>query len=351
MKLNDFDFELPESAIAQQPITPRDAAKLLHVRGNGLSDRRIGDLAELLKPGDILVINNSKVIPARLFGKRGMMNIEILLHRRIAENEWEVFARPLKRLRIGNQIMFAENFSATVSGIRDDGLAEITFDMPSQGMMEKIMRHGHMPLPPYIKRPKDGSADSAEDRQRYQTVYARHEGSVAAPTAGLHFTENLLARLKDKGVQLAEVTLHVGAGTFQPVKTESIAEHKMHAEWASLGPDVAEKINAARATGGRVIAVGTTVARVLESVAGEDGILKAWQGETRIFITPGYRFKVVDALLTNFHLPKSTLFMLVCAFAGMVQMKKSYHHAIQNGYRFYSYGDACFLEKKNNESS
>jgi S-adenosylmethionine:tRNA ribosyltransferase-isomerase len=341
MNLADFDFELPESCIAQHPAAEREAARLLYIGAEGLADRHIRDVVDLCRPGDVWVFNNSKVIPARLYGKRGDMKVEILLHKRCGPTSWEVFARPLKRLRVDDEIIFADDFMARVIAKKDNGLAELQFDGDAPHVMASIMRYGLMPLPPYIKRDKK----EADDETRYQTVYAKYEGSVAAPTAGLHFTQDLLTKLKEKGAAIAYVTLHVGAGTFQPVKVENIAEHVMHAEWVELSADAAHTINTAKQKGGRVVAVGTTSTRVLESIADDSGGLSAWQGDTSIFITPGYRFKCVDVLMTNFHLPKSTLFMLVCAFAGMERMKAAYQHAITHNYRFYSYGDACFLEK------
>lgn len=344
MNLSDFDFELPESNIAQNPATPRDSAKLLYIGEGGMTDRRISDLLDYCRAGDVWVFNNSKVIPARLYGKRGEVKIEILLHKRLKGNSWEAFARPMKRLHVGDEIVFAEDFTAHVKLIKENGLAELEFAGSAEHIMASIMQHGLMPLPPYIKR----NQKVDDDAVRYQTVYAKHEGSVAAPTAGLHFTNELLQKMQERGISLAYVTLHVGAGTFQPVKTENIAEHVMHSEWVELSAQTAEAINNAKQNGGRVVAVGTTSTRVLESIADDDGRVKAWQGDTSIFITPGYRFKIVDVLMTNFHLPKSTLFMLVCAFAGVKRMKAAYQQAIHNNYRFYSYGDACFLEHAKN---
>lgn len=341
MNLSDFDFQLPESAIAQHPAVPRDSARLLYI-SKQLEDKRVTDLVDLCCPGDVWVLNNSKVIPARLYGRRGEMKVEILLHKRLTPTDWEVFARPLKRLHLGDDIIFADDFKARVLAKDENGLASIQFDGSAQHIMASIMRYGLMPLPPYIKR----NEKVADDAICYQTVYAQHEGSVAAPTAGLHFTDALLNKLKEKGATIVTVTLHVGAGTFQPVKVEDISQHVMHSEWVELTAEAAAAINTAKEKGGRIVAVGTTSTRVLESVAGEDGRVKAWQGDTSIFITPGYRFKIVDALMTNFHLPKSTLFMLVSAFAGTQAMRAAYQHAIQNGYRFYSYGDACFIESK-----
>ncbi len=341
MKLSLFDFELPEACIATHPVEPRDAAKLLHVEGDALGDRVVKELPDLLNAGDILVFNDSKVIPARLFGVRGEMKVELLLHQtREQGGEWTAFARPTKRLREGDTIQIAEGFSAELVAKQPDGQVRIRFNVPQTELFARLQQHGHMPLPPYIKRP-----DEDTDKERYQTVYAREEGSVAAPTAGLHFTPDLLERLKAKGVQLAYVTLHVGAGTFQPVKVEDTDDHQMHSEWATISAATAEQINAARAAGGKVIAVGTTSLRILETVADEAGDLRAFSGATNIFITPGYAFKIVDRLMTNFHLPKSTLFMLVSAFVGLDKMQRAYKYARENGYRFYSYGDSSLLEK------
>lgn len=338
--LSDFDFYLPPEAIAQNPAEPRDSARLLQVVGRVLHDRRVADLPGLLREGDVLVVNNSKVIPARLFGRRGAVEVEILLHHRLDGQRWEAFARPLRRLQAGQAILFADDFSAKVEQV-GNGLLVLSFDREAAEIPALLERYGLMPLPPYIRREKEGHT---EDRTRYQTVYAKEEGSVAAPTAGLHFTPELLAQLKARGVQQEEVTLHVGAGTFQPVKTENIAEHVMHAEVMEVASNVAARINRAKKEGRRIIAVGTTAARVLESRTDERGVLQAGHGETRLFITPGYRFKMADALITNFHLPKSTLLMLVAALAGRERILAAYQHAIKNGYRFYSYGDACFVE-------
>ena len=340
MKVELFDFDLPEECIAHYPAEPRDSAKLLHVHQNDLADYIVRDLPDLLDAGDVIVFNNSKVIPARLFGKRVEMKVELLLHQRKPSGEWTAFARPTKRLRVGEVIVIAEGLSAEVTAKQEDGQIRVRFNVEDADLFRLLEQHGHMPLPPYIRR-----EDEATDHENYQTVYAKHEGSVAAPTAGLHFTPELLAGLEEKGVQTAEVTLHVGAGTFQPVKVEDTDAHQMHTETAEISAEVAAKINAARAAGGKVVCVGTTSLRILETVADEDGNLSAFAGETDIFITPGYRFKIVDRLMTNFHLPKSTLFMLVSAFAGREQMIAAYSHAIENRYRFYSYGDGSLLEK------
>ncbi|MBN8543516.1 MAG: tRNA preQ1(34) S-adenosylmethionine ribosyltransferase-isomerase QueA [Alphaproteobacteria bacterium] len=338
MRVALFDFNLPPERIAYTPAEPRESAKLLHV-SDTLSDKHIADVPEFLDAGDIVVFNNSKVIPARLFTNVGEKQVEVLLHRKLADG-WSAFAKPARKLKEGMTLTFGENFHAEVTGRTEDGQVLLRFEKSGSELHLLLERYGHMPLPPYISRD-----DTAEDKTNYQTVYARHEGSVAAPTAGLHFTQNLLEKIKSKGVQTAFVTLHVGAGTFQPVKVEDTAEHVMHHEWAEITQETADAINAARAAGGRVIAVGTTSLRILETVAAEDGILKPYSGDTNIFITPGYRFRIVDRLMTNFHLPKSTLFMLVSAFAGLEKMQQAYAHAIANQYRFYSYGDACLLER------
>ncbi len=341
MRVSQFDFHLPEDRIAQQAVEPRDAAKLLVV-GDVLEDRIVSDLTEYLRPNDVLVFNDTRVIPARLFGKRGDAQIEVFLHKPLGQGVWEALAKPAKRLKNDDDIVFSESFCGTVKHKREDGFVEIAFPYSDTELMQLIHTHGVTPLPPYIKRDKE---KHTEDEARYQTVYAKHDGSVAAPTAGLHFTENLLTHIRDKGVHMAFVTLHVGAGTFLPVKVEDTNQHVMHTERAMVSAETAAVINAAKQLGGRVIAVGTTSMRTLESAADEDGVLHPYHSETGIFITPGYRFKICDMLMTNFHLPKSTLFMLVSAFSGLERMKSAYAHAIQNHYRFYSFGDACLLYK------
>lgn len=338
MKVSLFDFTLPDGHIAITPAEPRDSARLLHVTDE-LSDRIVRDLPQLLDPGDILVFNDSRVIPARLFTKVGEKQIEVLLHRALGDGHWSAFARPAKKLKADMDVLFAPNFSATIEGRTEDGQVILRFHRP-ETLFDDLRAHGHMPLPPYIDR-----ADTDADKTSYQTMYAAHDGSVAAPTAGLHFTPELMAALKARGVKQAFVTLHVGAGTFQPVKVDDTDEHVMHREWIALTQEAADAINTTRQAGGKVVAVGTTSLRILESLAAEDGGLKAQTGDTGIFITPGYRFKVVDRLMTNFHLPKSTLFMLVSAFAGLDRMQAAYQHAIEGGYRFYSYGDTSLLER------
>ncbi|CUU42376.1 S-adenosylmethionine:tRNA ribosyltransferase-isomerase [Blastochloris viridis] len=337
-----------------RPAEPRDAARLLVVRpGSGLEDRAVRDLTELLRPGDALVFNDTKVIPAELVGVRvrseAVATVHFNLHKRIAPDRWLAFARPAKRLKIGDHVRFGTvseaivcemaGLDAEVATKGDGGEVELRFAFSGVALDEAIARHGHVPLPPYIASKR---SEDARDRADYQTVFARHDGSVAAPTAGLHFTPELLARLDARGISQHFVTLHVGAGTFLPVKTEDVHAHRMHAEWGEVSAATAEALAATRARGGRIIAVGTTSARLLETAA-RSGTLQPFAGETDIFITPGYRFRAVDALMSNFHLPKSTLFMLVSAFSGLATMRAAYAHAIDTGYRFYSYGDASLL--------
>ena len=341
MKVELFDFELPPERIAQTPAEPRDSARLLEVRPDALADRAILDLPDLLNPGDLLVFNDTRVIPARLNGHRGEVAVEVLLHKAEADGTWLAFARPGKRLKPGQTIRFAEDFAAEILEKREGGELRLAFS-GAPDLLEALKRHGSMPLPPYIR---GGKAEPA-DAERYQTIYAREEGAVAAPTAGLHFTERLIAALEARGIGTEFVTLHVGAGTFLPVKVDNTADHRMHAEWGSIDADTAARITATKRQGGRVVAVGTTSLRLLESAAAEDGSVPAFAGDTSIFITPGYRFRAVDLLMTNFHLPRSTLFMLVSAFAGLERMQSAYKHAIEAGYRFYSYGDACLLHPK-----
>ena len=338
MRVDEFDFALPRAAIAARPAAPRDSARLLDLTC-GLTHRSVSALPRLLRPGDVAVFNDTRVIPARLVGRRGAVRIEVTLHRRLCERRWRAFAKPARRLRPGDRIRFAEDFTAVVEA-RDGPEASLSFDRGGAALERALRRHGAMPLPPYIRRGAD-----ERDRQDYQTVFARHDGAVAAPTAGLHFTDRLLAALAVRGVTRHFVTLHVGAGTFLPVSAEDTADHAMHAETGVVAPAVAAAINRARQAGGRVLAVGTTVVRLLESAAGEDGAVGAFSGAVDLFIAPGYRFKTVDLMLTNFHLPRSTLFMLVCAFAGTERMKAAYEQALAAGYRFYSYGDACLLAR------
>ncbi len=352
MNLSDFDFHLPAERIAQRPAQPRDAARLLHV-GAELADLGVRDLPRLLAPGDLLVVNDTRVIPARLIGRKGAGKVEVTLHRQAGPASWYAFAKPAKKLRPGDRIDFAaegfaaeafaaDAFAAEVAEKGDGGEVRLNFDRAGSDLLAALHGHGIMPLPPYIKRAEGADA---QDRADYQTVYAAREGAVAAPTAGLHFTPALLAALEARGVKRATVTLHVGAGTFLPVKSERVTEHRMHAEVGEITPETAAAINATKAAGGRVVAVGTTSLRLLEHVAGDDGRVAPFAGETDLFILPGHRFRLVDRLMTNFHLPKSTLFMLVCAFAGTERMRAAYAHAIAAGYRFYSYGDSSLLER------
>jgi len=347
MRVEEFDFDLPDDRIALRPASPRDSARLLLVRENGAREHRtMRELPELLRAGDCLVVNDTRVIPARLTGRRlardtsaAGAGIEVTLHRRVSPSTYRAFARPAKRLKPGDSICLGETLNGTIAA-RDGGEIEIVFDRHGAALDAAIAAEGEMPLPPYIagKRKPD-----AQDREDYQTVYAERPGSVAAPTAGLHFTDALLARLEEKGVASANVTLQVGAGTFLPVSVADTDDHKMHAEWAELSPATAQMLNQVRAAGGRLVAVGTTALRTLESATDADGCIHPFCGDTRLFITPGYRFKCVDMLLTNFHLPRSTLFMLVSAFSGTATMKAVYAEAIAARYRFYSYGDACLL--------
>ena len=393
MRTDLFDFDLPESAIALTPAVPRDAARLLVVRawpqtarefpppswgrvreggnhdGSGFpppltpphkgegnpgefEDRIVRDLPDLLRPGDALVFNDTRVIRAALHGERmrgeSRAQIHFNLHKRLDESRWRAFARPAKRLSVGDRIRFGNegrvcllgNLDATVTATGEAGEVELSFSLHGAYLDEAIEALGDPPLPPYIASKR---AVEPEDAERYQTVYARREGAVAAPTAGLHFTPKLLAALDARGVSRHFVTLHVGAGTFLPVKADDTAEHRMHVEWGEVSADTAAALNAARAAGGRIVAVGTTSLRLLETAATDDGTIRPFAGETALFITPGYRFKAVDLLMTNFHLPRSTLFMLVAAFSGLDAMRAAYAHAIAAGYRFYSYGDACLL--------
>ena len=342
MKVDLFDFDLPKRFIADHPASPRDSARLLDLTAEGFADRIMRDLPSLLQPGDLLIGNNTKVIPARLDGQRGEVKIEATLHMRTADNEWLAFAKPGKRLKAGSLIDFADDFFAEVVEKRERGDIRLRFNCGGEKLFQCLEKYGRMPLPPYIERKKTGELKT--DRNDYQTVYAKEEGAVAAPTAGLHFTEQIFQGLEKKGVAFETVTLHVGAGTFLPVKVDDTEDHQMHAEWGTITQATVDQINATRAAGGRVIAIGTTSLRLLESAATDVGVIQPFTGETDIFITPGYQFKMVDLLLTNFHLPRSTLFMLVSAFAGRERMHAAYEHAKNENYRFYSYGDGCLLK-------
>jgi S-adenosylmethionine:tRNA ribosyltransferase-isomerase len=344
MRLDDFDFELPRRLIAEHPCEPREAARLLVIPASGgLQDRRIANLPGLLRPGDLLVFNDTKVIPARLVGRRGAAEIEITLHRDLGGVAWRAFAKGARRLRVGDQIIFAPDFSADVAEKHPEGDVTLHFELEGEAFREALARYGAMPLPPYIKRPRGGDP---RDRADYQTIFARAAGGVAAPTAGLHFTQALLDALTERGIGWTTLTLHVGPGTFLPVKAADPREHEMHAEWGVLSAETAERIAATRHAGGRIVAVGTTSLRLLESAATGDGEVRPCAGETRLYILPGHRFRAVDLLLTNFHLPRSTLLMLVAALAGLDRIKAAYAHAVAAGYRFFSYGDACLVERR-----
>ncbi|MBW3098249.1 tRNA preQ1(34) S-adenosylmethionine ribosyltransferase-isomerase QueA [Pseudohoeflea coraliihabitans] len=353
MRVDLFDFELPEERIALRPAEPRDSARLLRIDADGrFADHRVVDLPALLEPGDALVFNDTRVIPAQLEGERwrgeNRTRISATLHMRTGANRWQAFLRPAKRVREGDRLRFGGDGEACLAGVLDavagprgeGGEIELIFDLSGPLLDEAIMASGHIPLPPYIASKR---GEDARDRTDYQTIYAREDGAVAAPTAGLHFTEDLLAALKARGVSQHFVTLHVGAGTFLPVKAEDTSEHRMHAEIGVVSEATATALNEVRARGGRIVSVGTTSLRLLESAVSADGTIRPWSGATDIFITPGYQFRAIDVLMTNFHLPRSTLFMLVSAFSGAETIKAAYQHAIASGYRFYSYGDASLL--------
>ena len=359
MDVDLFDFDLPEDRIALRPVSPRDAARLLVVRPDSVpefEDLHARDLDRLLRPGDALVLNDTRVIPSRLYGRRhrgdASARIEIMLHKREASDRWLAFARPAKKIAIGETIVFGDEgatnicelgrLQAEVIAKGEGGEVELRFAFDGSFLDEAIARFGELPLPPYIAGKR---ATDARDGTDYQTLHASKDGAVAAPTAGLHFTPELNGRLDALGVERHFVTLHVGAGTFLPVKAQDTREHRMHAEWGSVSGETAAALNAIKARGGRIVAVGTTSLRLLESAAAEDGTIHPFSGDTAIFITPGYRFRAVDLLLTNFHLPRSTLFMLVSAFCGLDVMKRAYAHAIAEGYRFYSYGDGSLLHR------
>jgi S-adenosylmethionine:tRNA ribosyltransferase-isomerase len=356
MRVDAFDFDLPEECIALRPSEPREAARLLVITpgiesnitptAREIEDLRIAALPSLLRSGDVLVFNNTRVLPAQLEGQRTgqtgtVARIGVTLHKRLAEFDWQAFSRPAKRLKTGNLIAFGDGFTATVVA-KTEGDVTLHFDCDGRRFEEVLSLYGQMPLPPYIATRR--TAD-ARDEQDYQTIYAAHPGAVAAPTAGLHFTPALMGALSDAGIGTEFLTLHVGAGTFLPVKVVDTTDHRMHAEWGEISAEAADRLNTVRRNGGRIVAVGTTSLRLIESAADDNGTIHPFSGDTAIFITPGYRFKAVDHLFTNFHLPRSTLFMLVSAFSGLDSMKRAYAHAIASGYRFYSYGDACFLKR------
>jgi S-adenosylmethionine:tRNA ribosyltransferase-isomerase len=355
MRTDLFDFELPPERIALRPATSRDAARLLVVRpwaAPEVDDKQVRDLPDLLRPGDAIVVNDTKVIAARLSGRRigrgSEPQIEATLHQRLDGSRWCAFVKPAKRLAVGDIVRFGDEgrvcflgqLDATVEAKGEGGEVTLSFAFHGPVLDQAVEERGDMPLPPYIASRR---APDAHDRADYQTMFAREEGSVAAPTAGLHFTDALIARLAERGVALHKVTLHVGAGTFLPVKVEDTAAHRMHAEAGTITAETAAALNTVRRAGGRIVAVGSTALRLLESASGKDGVIRPFAGETALFITPGYRFRAADVMMTNFHLPRSTLFMLVAAFAGLDTMQRAYAHAIAAGYRFYSYGDACLL--------
>jgi S-adenosylmethionine:tRNA ribosyltransferase-isomerase len=342
MNLSDFDFDLPEALIATRPARPRSAARLLVADGHGLRDLFVRDLVDQFRAGDRLILNNTRVIPARLFGTRqrleAVAKVEVTLLEPLAQG-WRALAKPLRKVQVGEVIRFSDDLSATVAQKSETDLT-LAFNLTGPDFDAALQAAGQMPLPPYIaaKRPAD-----AQDNDDYQTVFARHLGAVAAPTASLHFEPWLLQALADKGVNFTEVTLHVGAGTFLPVKVEDVTTHKMHAEWGEVTPEAAAEITATKQAGGRIIPIGTTALRLIETAARTTGQVQAWRGPTDIFIYPGFRFAVTDALMTNFHLPKSTLLMLVSALMGVERMRHVYAHAVSNGYRFFSYGDSSLL--------
>jgi S-adenosylmethionine:tRNA ribosyltransferase-isomerase len=343
LTLDDFDYPLPRELIAEHPFEPREAARLLLIPAAGdLADRQIADLPELLRPGDLLVGNDTKVIPARLVGRRGIAKVELTLHRDEGAGTRRAFAKGSRRLRLGDVIEFAPDFAATVIVKHAEGDVSLRFSVEGDAFRAMLARHGAMPLPPYIRRAAGGDR---RDHSDYQTMFARAEGAVAAPTAGLHFTPRLVERLAARGIGLATLTLHVGPGTFLSVKENDPSRHKMHAEWGELSPETAARIAAARRTGGRIVAIGTTSLRLLETAVDEEGDVRPYAGATRLFILPGYRFRAIDLLLTNFHLPRSTLLMLVAALAGLDRIKAAYAHAVARRYRFFSYGDACLIER------
>jgi S-adenosylmethionine:tRNA ribosyltransferase-isomerase len=356
MRTDLFDFELPAGRIALRPVVPRDAARLLVVRPGAVpefEDRRVRDLPLLLRARDALVVNDTKVIPARLLGRRigrgdAEPAVEATLHQRLDGARWRAFVKPAKRLAPGDMVRFGDEgrvcflgqLDATIEEKGEGGEVTLAFAFHGAVLDQAIEERGDMPLPPYIASRR---APDADDRSDYQTMFAHEEGSIAAPTAGLHFTEALVAGLKERGISLHKVTLHVGAGTFLPVKSADTADHRMHAERGSVSAETAAALNGVRRAGGRIVAVGSTSLRLIESASGEDGVIGPFEGDTALFITPGYRFRAVEGLMTNFHLPRSTLFMLVAAFCGLDVMKRAYAHAVEAGYRFYSYGDACLL--------
>ncbi len=348
LHINNFDFILPENLISHKPLENRELAKLLYVNGSKLEDHKIKDIINFIDEKDLLIFNNTKVIPARLIGNKKLNDgilgaiINITLHYRIDCKTWLSFIKNSKRLKIGDEIIFSDTFKCSVIDKLETGEVKLFFDY--ENLFELLEKFGFMPLPPYIKR---DNINDEDDKRNYQSIFAKHEGAVASPTASLHFNNDVISKLKNKGINFAFVTLHVGAGTFLPVKVDNILEHKMHKEFGSISQDSIDLINKIKINGGKIIAVGTTSLRVLEYVAKENnGILVPFEGEIDLFVYPSFKFNIVDKLITNFHLPKSTLFMLVSAFSGTEIMKQAYKHAIEKKYRFFSYGDACLLEKK-----
>jgi S-adenosylmethionine:tRNA ribosyltransferase-isomerase len=346
LTLADFDFTLPAELVAHEPVRPRDSARLLNVRPNGFADLTVRDLPSLLRPGDILVANDTRVFPAQLQAMRGRVRIGLTLDRPRSGGVWKALARNSRRIRRGDTLTIdgAPTLTAQVIDKADDGSIALAFSLDGAALIEAFERAGALALPPYIRRPDGPTADDTTD---YQTIFAHHTGAVAAPTAGLHFTPRLLEELEAAGIHRATVTLHVGIGTFLPVRVNHVADHRMHPERGEITAEAAEAINRARHNGGRVVAIGTTSLRLLESAAAADGTVQPFFGETSLFILPGYRFKTVDRLITNFHLPRSTLLMLVSAFSGRALIRAAYAHAVAAGYRFHSYGDACLLELQN----
>lgn len=339
MKVEDFNFDLPPERIADRPAVPRETAKLLCVEDK-ITDYKVSDLPNLLKGGDLLVFNDTKVIPARLRGMRRGAKVEVTLHKNVTADSWHAFAKPAKKLKPSDIITFADDFTALVTEKRGGGEVALSFSASGPELMEKLMEYGEIPLPPYISSLRTVDDQDLED---YQTIFAKDEGAVAAPTAGLHFTDDLMSKFASNGIDTVMLTLHVGAGTFLPVKVDDTSDHKMHSEVGIISREAAVKINKCRTAGGRIVSVGTTSLRLLESACNDEGQVQPFNSETDIFITPGYRFKVVDLLITNFHLPKSTLFMLVSAFSGLEKMRDAYQHAVEGEYRFYSYGDCSLL--------
>ena len=342
-KLNDFDYFLPSDLIAQKPLNPRDSARLLYIKKSGYNECLMRDLPSLLLPGDLLIANDTRVIPAQLYGNIKGKNVGFTLHKQTSKDTWLAFAKPAKKCVLGAITKFSDGFEACVTERFNNGEIELQFNLSRNELTQKIEKFGQMPLPPYIKRGRNGDET---DSYNYQTLFANKLGAIAAPTAGLHFTNRLKQAVIDCGADIQTITLHVGAGTFLPVKSEVISEHKMHSEWGEVSLNTANKINETKQKNGRIICIGTTSLRIVETVWSKFGKMQAFNGDTDLFITPGFSFNVVDLLLTNFHLPKSTLLMLVSAFAGFEEIKKAYQHAIEQKYRFFSYGDGCLLEKK-----